>query len=328
MTTATKNSIEVLLGSLQATEFKPDIPFELGGDQPLDMIAAYKMSDPEAHWLFLTTGFKKYGFELSFRVKSDDEMAPMWAVEFIKSLAKFAFNRDNGFVVGDMVAINRPLVSFVDCFLDTVLFVEDPAIEALEDGGDSIEFIQIMPITADEAMAARSWTMEKFMQVLSYQTPAGLVDLGRFSILKNENIAQAIRRGAENDGSDTECVPCGKILFNVSDASSAYIEIDALAAEYLLAILPGRIPHGRSIEVISPEHNVKLMAGDEGMIRGVSDSWVEITLTPNMYNQMMENLQLKRKRFFFDEFENVSFSVNDYYIKDMENRTVGVKQWR
>ncbi len=327
MTTATKNSIDVLLGSLQATEFKPDIPFELGGDQPLDKIAAYKMNEPEAHWLFLTTGFKKYGFELSFRVKSNDEEAPVWAVEFIKSLAKLAFNRDNGFVVGDILSINRPLVSFVDCFLDTVLFVEDPAIEALNTGDEVIEFIQIMPITADEAMAARSWTMSKFMQVLAYQTPAGLVDLGRFSILKNENIVQAIRRGAENDGSDTECVPCGKILFNVSDANSAYIEIDALAAEYLLAILPGRIPHGRSIEVISPEHNLKLMAGDEGMIRGVSDSWVEITLTPNMYNQMMENLKLRRKRFFFDEFEKVAFSVNDYYIKDINNCTVGVKPW-
>nr|WP_086940022.1 suppressor of fused domain protein [Thaumasiovibrio occultus] len=317
-------SLETLTSGLTPEVFQPELPFEFGGDLPLENISAYKMSEPSAHWLVVTKGFAPFGFELTMRVAGDEDNVPQWAVEILKTLARHAFNRKKGFELGNILSLNTPVVNASDCFLDTLFFVADTQLEA----NGELPYLSVAAITHDEALAARGWKAEKIAQLLGFQVPHHIIDVRRFTVLKNENIAAAVTRGRDADGSDTEAVPCGRIMFNVHDDKSCYIEIDALAAEYLEAIMPGRLPHGKPIQVISDEHNVAFIPSDECRVRGVDDTWVELYMTDSMYQQFMAHLKTRVKRFFFEEFEDIAFNVNDYYIKDAEGRTVGVKQWR
>ena len=46
--------IKNVYGDITAVDFKPETPFDLGGDQPLDCISAYHITDPVSHWLYVT----------------------------------------------------------------------------------------------------------------------------------------------------------------------------------------------------------------------------------------------------------------------------------
>ena len=313
-----------LISGLDATEFAPEIPFELGGDCPLEKVSAFRLTDPCEHWLYITTGLAQFGQELTLRIKSSEEAAPEWPFELLNAVARRIFGREEPIEANNFLPLGSPIVREADCFLTTLFFTQDCELK----GMDSIDFLQVCAITHDEEMAARGWKLDKFAQLLTLQVPKNIIDLKRFSLLKNENIKAAFQRGRDKDGSDTQLVPCGQIMFQVTDATTAYIQIDALAAEYLESVLPGRLPHGQDLIIISEEHNIKLIPSDTAMVKGVDDCWAEIYLTPSMYQQMMEQLKLRVQAFFFDEFENIRFSINDYRIKDTEGRTVGVKQWR
>jgi len=92
--------------------------------------------------------------------------------------------------------------------------------------------------------------------------------------------------------------------------------------------MPGRIPHEKELHIISPEHNITFIPSDEGMVKGVNDTWVEVYMTPGMYREFYENLEVKRKKFYLSGFDGIEFAVNDTYLRDHEGSISGVQQWR
>ncbi|WP_413490341.1 suppressor of fused domain protein [Shewanella baltica] len=317
--------IKNVYGDTTAVEFKPEIPFDLGGDQPLDCISAYHITEPVSHWLYVTEGFKQFGFELTFRLKSNNETAPEWPISMLNGLATYVFTQERHLTVGEMIDFKRPLVNQPDCFLTTLMMTEEPKLKSAD---ESVKILQIVPITPDEAMAAKGWLTEKFLKLIEIQIKDGLTDLRRFSLLIQDNIANAIARGRDKDGSDTDSVPSSKIYFNISEPRKARVEFDALAGFHLLSVMPGRIPHEKELHIISPEHNITFIPSDEGMVKGVNDTWVEVYMTPDMYREFYENLEVKRKKFYLSGFDGIEFAVNDTYLRDHEGSISGVQQWR
>nr|WP_086940020.1 suppressor of fused domain protein [Thaumasiovibrio occultus] len=319
-------SLDTLTAGITPDVFQPELPFEFGGDLPLDNISAYKMSAPTAHWLLVTKGFHSFGYELTMRIASEDDTAPKWAVELLKSMSRDVFNKKQSFELGQVLPLDAPLVAEADCFLTSLFFVADPE---LENNGET-PFICVAGITQDEALAAHAWKAEKIAQLLAFQVKNHIIDLRRFSVMKNENIAAAVARGSDTDGSDMENVPCGKIDFVINDASAnrASIEFDAMAAEYLDAILPGRLPHGKQVNIVQGDKRISLIPSDEPGIKGVDHTWVEVSVTPNMYAQFVDHLTHRRARFTLDEFDSVYFSIEDYFLKDENGSCYNIKRWR
>ena len=158
----------------------------LGGPDPLDFISMYSNpGDPAngipAHWHYISFGLSDlygdgrifepasaaslpesrnrvsgYGFELTFRLKKEQDSPPTWPATVMQSLAKYVFNSDNALCPGDHVSWHCSLDNS-ESRIQHMLMTEDPQLGTVMTPFGSVTFVQVIGVCAEELQAAQQW---------------------------------------------------------------------------------------------------------------------------------------------------------------------------
>ena len=155
----------------------------LGGPDPLDFISMYSNpGDPSRgippHWHYISFGLSDlygdgrvferqglsgsrnrisgYGFELTFRLKKEQDSPPTWPAAVMQSLAKYVFSSDNALCPGDHVSWHCPLDNS-SSRIQHMLMTEDPQLGTVVTPFGSVTFVQIIGVCAEELQAAQQW---------------------------------------------------------------------------------------------------------------------------------------------------------------------------
>jgi hypothetical protein len=147
-----------------------DLPVSIGGTGP-DGISIFRA---KGHLHYVTYGFSTiyydeeavggefsgYGFELTFRLKSDaikQEDLPLWPCVVLQNLFRYVTESGRWFEAGHCVpTTNRPLFTdytFEDSVITGLAFSEDPELGTIDTPHGKVQFLQMVGITKSEAEA-------------------------------------------------------------------------------------------------------------------------------------------------------------------------------
>ena len=145
--------------------FAPTLHYALGGEGPLDGISVYKSDEQTKHFHFVTYGFSelyydeesaggdfsKYGFELTFRLKMEDENDNVnWVCNLLQNLAKYVFKSGKWFEEYHFIPANGPIRSEFDTEITALAFVLDPELGKIDTPHGEVMFLQMVGLTTNE----------------------------------------------------------------------------------------------------------------------------------------------------------------------------------
>ena len=163
--------------------------FALGGQDPLDGISVYIRRDPN-HLLFVSYGlsnlyydeqavgqeFSGWGFELTFRlsvepseIPSAADGVPRWPMALMQNLARYVFRSKKWFEHGHYIDAKGPIKAGSSTNKTAIVFVKDPELPTVETPHGSLDFLQIVGITADElsGLQSRSLSCESLIDKMT-----------------------------------------------------------------------------------------------------------------------------------------------------------------
>jgi hypothetical protein len=145
--------------------YAPTIHYALGGEDPLDGISVYVSEKQTKHFHFVTYGFSelyydeesaggefsKYGFELTFRLKMENEDDNInWACNLLQNLAKYVFKSGKWFEEFHFIPANGPIRCEFDTEITALAFVLDPELGKIETPHGEVMFLQMVGLTTNE----------------------------------------------------------------------------------------------------------------------------------------------------------------------------------
>ena len=193
--------LEAILGDKKpdrhlATDITQRVAF--GGPEILDGISLYLLREPVDHWLIVTYGlselyyapesageeFSKYGFELTMRVLQQagaPEEEPAWAVNVLRNLANYVHRYRKILDHGHRMSAGGPIRLGSDTALTAFVIVDDPKLGKIETPHGSVQFLEVVGITANEisAMQAEPSIDENLAQRFDPRYELGITDLSR-----------------------------------------------------------------------------------------------------------------------------------------------------
>lgn len=324
----------------------------LGGPDPLNGISAWRRNDPVPHWHFVTYGFSElyakesdhpevsgYGFELTFRLAISPDAAadaepPMWALSFLQNLARYVFQSGNVFNDGDWMTANGPIALEQATQICSMGFVTDPELaEPLDTPNGSVAFLQVVGLALDEERAAKQWRTRNLLEVLLPHMPLWVTDLGRASLLANTAVKEQVEEGARRDGSSS-----GYLFTDVLGLKQVkrllrkpltQVTLGARQVEELVALLPLRLPFGRTLRVAGHEWQLLLEpAGADGQNvvewPGEGAGTVVLRLTDTTAQQFAQALQPREGRYLLPLLPEVEWLVQKTTITDSTGKVVEV----
>lgn len=329
----------------------------LGGPDPLDGISAWRRTDPVPHWHFVTYGFSElyakesddpevsgYGFELTFRLAMEPgEVAaganaepPAWALNFLQNLARYVFQSGNVFRDGHWMTANGPIALGRATQICSMGFVTDPELAGpLATPNGSVEFLQVVGLTLEEERAAKQWRTRNLLEVLLPHMPLWVTDLGRASLLAHPAVRQQVEEGLRRDGSAS-----GFLFTDVLGVKQVkrllrkpitLITLGARQVEELVALLPLRLPFGRTLRVAGHEWQLLLepaAAGADGSNavewQGESENALVLRLTDATVQQLAQTLQPRQGSYVLPLLPQVEWVVQKTTIKDSTGKVVDV----
>jgi hypothetical protein len=158
--------LETIYGKTEPRHYAAEVPYVIGGTDPLDGVSIFDSEAQETHYHLTTYGmselyydeeivggdFSKWGFEFTFRLKpfAEDEGDPFWAIEVLNNLARYVFESENWFEENHFVPLNESIRLDTDTEIVGLIFVEDPELGKIETPHGSVTFLQMVGITAAE----------------------------------------------------------------------------------------------------------------------------------------------------------------------------------
>ncbi len=207
------------------------LPYCLGGKDPLDFVEVYLNERDTPYWHYITYGFSElydddgetdgngevddniegnnipegsgYGFELSFRLKKTSEEPPVWPVNLLQNLARYVFSTGNVFADGHHLDCNGPIALETDTKLSALGFLKDFELGTIETTSGKITFLQAIGITHAEMEGIMCWNSNLFLNELIKYVPNGITDLERDCLMTNSEFYEIWEAGVERDGSGT-----------------------------------------------------------------------------------------------------------------------------
>ncbi|MFD2130847.1 suppressor of fused domain protein [Pseudogracilibacillus auburnensis] len=336
---AIDQAMEKVYGDQEPKHYGTMISYMLGGNDPLDGISVYEAKEPMEHWHFVTYGFSElhekesenlevsgYGFELTFRLakKHNETEPPSWALNFLQNLARYVFNSGNVFKNGDYMDANGPICLESDTELTALAFAYDPELPKMDTPNGTVEFIQVVGITADELEAMQIWNTLGVLHICTEYMPQLITDLLRTSCLHNDKVVEAIETGSETEGSNTGFLfndqitwtPGGKKFFK---RIPAMMTIGAKQAVIIGKVLKGRQVKEEPLRLVSNEVTVVFSFSDQPQL--IEDS-LEIQLNKKAVEELIEQLQPIEKEFSIPSLENIAFKIVKTEVKDSEGKIV------
>ncbi|MBV7429837.1 MULTISPECIES: suppressor of fused domain protein [unclassified Acidovorax] len=324
----------------------------LGGPDPLDGISAWRRTDPMPHWHFVTYGFSElyakesndpevsgYGFELTFRLAiapnaAVDAEPPTWALNFLQNLARYVFQSGNVFNDGDWMTANGPIALGQATLICSMGFVTDPELaEPLATPNGSVAFLQVVGLTLDEERAAKQWHTRSLLDVLLPHMPLWVTDLDRASLLGDPTVKQQVDEGVRRDGSSS-----GYLFTDVLDLHQTkrllrkpltLVTLGARQVDELVALLPLRLPFGRTLRVAGHRWQLLLEpSGSQGSNavewQGEEESAAILRLTNATVQQFVQTLQPREGRYVLPLLPQVKWQIEKTTIQDSTGRVVDV----
>ena len=310
------------------------IGYRLGGRDPLDGISAWKRTQPLPHWHFVTYGFSElydkqsddpevsgYGFELTFRlcIHEPAEEPPAWALNFLQNLARYVFQSGNVFRPSDWMSANGPIARDETTRLCSIAFTADPELPAMRTPHGEVAFLQVVGLTEDEEQAAKRWKTDKLLEVFAPAMPLWITDLARHSLLEQADIRTAVEAGAHRDGSSTGLLWTDVLAWRqerrLLRQPLTTIVIGALQVSELAALLPLRLPFGRSLRIIGDQASVVFSSSEHTRVH-VEDDVLQVALTVDTARALGAALKPERGHYTAAGIEHLRIEVEPTEITD------------
>lgn len=255
----------------------------LGRDDPLDLIAVYRATDPQPHWHYITYGLSDlycapdpmcrtsgFGFELTFRLADPAAVdpgahPPVWPTSLLSNLAGYVVDTSNAFAPGHFISTNGPLTTSVPTELVALGFVEDPDLGTISTPRGQVQFLQAVGLTADEVDLGSAWVMSAFLDLVTSDglvAPRGLTDLSRTSVTARPDLRARVESATARDGSSIG-VLYGEQVSLVEDDDQTVLTLSTAAVPGVARTLPGRLPYGRALRLVGNDGAVTLRPGSE-----------------------------------------------------------------
>ena len=152
---------------------------------------AYRL--PEM-WFFVTFGLTElyekvsddaavsgWGFELTMRTPraGGDAQPPEWALALLARLGEHVFTSASPFGPGHRLDPGGPITGFPDTRLTAVAFTTDPELASITTPNGSVDFLQVVGITAAELERMQQSTTAAVLGELADHSPHLVTDPGR-----------------------------------------------------------------------------------------------------------------------------------------------------
>jgi len=314
--------------------------YQFGGPDPLDGMSAYRRELPVPHWHFVTYGFSElyqkesddpecsgYGFELTFRLLADagETAPPSWVFSFLQNLARYVFKSGNVFSPGDWMTANGPIALGTDTAICAMGFVSDPELPPVQTPHGSLTFVQVVGLTVEEERAAKQWQTSHLLDVLLPHMPLWITDLHRASLLDAGTVAAQVEEGKRRDGSSSGALYTDVLAVRESKrllrAPLLEIDIGARQVQELAALLPLRIPFGRSFLVAGREWKLRFEAGDACLAR-VDGNVVTVTLDSATAGGFEHAIPARAGQYRLPALPGLGWHVQATLIKDGDGNVV------
>lgn len=356
---AIDEAVEKLYGEQEGFCFGTVIPYSLGGNDPLDMVRIFESeSGGIPHWHYITYGFTElygkesddedisgFGFELTFRLKKNEDEPPKWPISLLQNIARYVFKTGNVFAPGHHMNANGPIQLGYDTDITALAFVSDPELPELKTENGNVEFIELVGITDDEMEAVMCWDCRKLIDVFEEFIPLGITDLDRKSFMTDEKVQEAFKRGIEVDGSSTSYIYTDFIAVSmtrngntemygsdVRDEDFAECNAEGISTIYLgaahvlrmVTMLRGRLLKDRAFMISGKCNSVIFKLGDECAVTLCDDSDeddVLVILTREAIGEMTEKLQAKAGEYTLKS-GNINFKILKTEITDADGNIV------
>ena len=174
------------------------LPYELGGDDPLHGVSFYISREQEPHFHFVSYGFSelfydeeaaggafsKFGFELTFRLKMEDEAEDVgWVYNLMQNIARYVFESGKWFEPFHFMPANGPIKIGADTEITALAFVVDPELGQINTPHGEVTFLQMLGLTSTEyeqlKQNPKTTETEKLVEKLRKDNPLLITDLAR-----------------------------------------------------------------------------------------------------------------------------------------------------
>ncbi len=157
--------LEKIYPGQEPLHFAPPLHYAVGGNDPLDGISVYRSEKQDNHFHFVTYGFSelyyseksaggefsKFGFELTFRLKMEQEDDNIhWVYSLLQNLARYVFQSGKWFEEYHLIPANGPIRIGYDTDITALTFVPDAELGKTDTPHGEVSFLQIVGLTTDE----------------------------------------------------------------------------------------------------------------------------------------------------------------------------------
>ena len=157
--------LEKIYPEQEPLHFAPPLHYVAGGNDPLDGISVYQSEKQEKHFHFVTYGFSelyyseksaggefsKFGFELTFRLKMEQEDDNIhWVCNLLQNLARYVFQSGKWFEEYHLIPANGPIRVGYDTDITALSFALDPELGKIDTPHGEVSFLQIVGLTTNE----------------------------------------------------------------------------------------------------------------------------------------------------------------------------------
>lgn len=346
---AIDQALEKVYGDQQAAHFGTLIKFRLGGPDPLDGISVYRSEHGQPHWHYVTYGFSDlygdlddsrdiepgkpsgYGFELTFRLarSADEQEPPSWPLNFLQNIARYVFRTGNVFAPGHWMTANGPIAADTETLLTEMGFVQDPELPPVHTPFGDLMFLQLVGLTADELREVRRWNVQGALQAMLPHMPLWISDLNRASFHDLSDVRQAIDAGAAREGSKTG------VLYNdvlsvehrkrLLRSEQTVIRLGSLAVRDLKAMLPARLPHGRTLILAGDGATLEFTHSNDGSAGQLSEHEHEykLALSDAQLQSWLQTVKGREGEYQVPGLDGLVWQVKTSVITDSDGNVTG-----
>ncbi|MEL4356320.1 MULTISPECIES: suppressor of fused domain protein [unclassified Luteococcus] len=268
-------------GEQRPHQFRVHIPHFTGGNDPLSLVEAYRVTEGEPHWHYVGYGLSDIhlsnrtddpeaksgrGYELTYRLadpSAADPQAgpPMWPVVELQFLARYVLGSGNDFLAGDHMRLARPVTSAAPTTLTGLGFLADPQLAETRSPAGSVTFIQAVGLTEDEIDTMANWSGSRFLELLTSRIPLAVTRLQRESLLTDPQVRAARDEGLQRDGSNTGTIFANLLNWQPVGEGQTMVSLDVAGVRALHTLLPARLPFGRRFALEYGDGNGRRLLG-------------------------------------------------------------------
>ena len=223
---------------------------------------------------------------------------------------------------------NGPICLDADTQITALAFTADPELPEMDTPNGRLEFLQMIGITADELQAMQTWNTLGVLSVCEPYMPRYITDLDRDSLLRHDDVSEAIRLGHEREGSSTGFLYVDQLLWEQGKKgffkqASSTLSMGAKQAGIIRSLLRGRILKGKKLSLSGPAMRVVFEPG-ESPAWEAQEGEVRIVLNGVSVEELTGKQVPQAGVFEVSFLKGMLFQIVKTEIKDHEGQVVEI----